>query len=732
MAWVVEDFMAVRYRLAHRTGPHARANTITSSIALIAVLISLGSSRNASAADLQQPQLLNTPGLAATPPTDPRCPPPAMFGPRRPARLIVRDAKRPDVGPYTVQLPGYSTGKENLYRPFLIKANPGDTLRFDLKNELGAASGGSHLINLHTHGLIVSPRRCAPFGDSVYIETAPSLTSQYAITIPAKLPGSMFAGGGPDRPYPSGVNWFHAHVHGQARPDVMAGQSGMLQVGDLLDTLRAAPVLTAAAKTALDQTDVLYLGLRDIQLIVKAGDTPDNIPPNGTPAQLPDNNAYDSGACPSQSNPPPTTPPTNPSFTEPGFCAHHGIQTGNAVDPSKDLVWLFTVNGQMFPTIRTKAGRNQLWRIANLSANVSYLIELTKDDDSSHAPQPMTVLSLDGIIAGTSPINGPDMKVGVVLQHLLLMPASRAEVFVPAPTPGSAPMTLITAGITTGSIGDPWPPISLAHVLAPPSPPVLAERRALAPAEAFPKTFPEIVMPGAAIRRGVASPSPTTPAHEQKPANCTTLPPGQTVRRRITFSNPSDFELESEVVTPDGNPIDAEHTIGPQPFPPTAMNAPQSVPHVCPRFGEQEVWELVNNTGELHNFHIHQSKFRLSVASDPGVPSGSLMSQDPTGIIAQYAPEAEGAVPDANVDVWHDTIPVPPASLDNSGNVVAPGRVFVTIPFHAREQIGFFVFHCHILEHEDGGMMAVVQVFDPAHPNSEPDLMPTGMMTMPH
>jgi hypothetical protein len=64
--------------------------------------------------------------------------------------------------------------------------------------------------------------------------------------------------------------------------------------------------------------------------------------------------------------------------------------------------------------------------------------------------------------------------------------------------------------------------------------------------------------------------------------------------------------------------------------------------------------------------------------------------------------------------------------------VCASGRVFVTIPFHAREQIGFFVFDRCILEHEDGRMMTVAQVFDPAYPNSEPDLIPAGTMTMPH
>ena len=33
--------------------------------------------------------------------------------------------------------------------------------------------------------------------------------------------------------------------------------------------------------------------------------------------------------------------------------------------------------------------------------------------------------------------------------------------------------------------------------------------------------------------------------------------------------------------------------------------------------------------------------------------------------------------------------------------------VLVEIPF---SQLGAFVFHCHILDHEDGGMMAKIQV----------------------
>jgi FtsP/CotA-like multicopper oxidase with cupredoxin domain len=47
------------------------------------------------------------------------------------------------------------------YRPYLISAKPGDTLRVDLVNKLGTEAA-DNLINLHTHGSVVSPRPDLP------------------------------------------------------------------------------------------------------------------------------------------------------------------------------------------------------------------------------------------------------------------------------------------------------------------------------------------------------------------------------------------------------------------------------------------------------------------------------------------------------------------------------------------------------------------------------------------
>ena len=46
-----------------------------------------------------------------------------------------------------------------------------------------------------------------------------------------------------------------------------------------------------------------------------------------------------------------------------------------------------------------------------------------------------------------------------------------------------------------------------------------------------------------------------------------------------------------------------------------------------------------------------------------------------------------------------DTIPLPPG-----------GEVVIRIAFH--DFTGKFVYHCHILNHEDNGMMAIVEVVD--------------------
>ncbi|MCB0685575.1 MAG: multicopper oxidase family protein [Saprospiraceae bacterium] len=97
---------------------------------------------------------------------------------------------------------------------------------------------------------------------------------------------------------------------------------------------------------------------------------------------------------------------------------------------------------------------------------------------------------------------------------------------------------------------------------------------------------------------------------------------------------------------------------------------------VTVNLGDVEEWTLVNYSKELHVFHIHQLDFRVT--------------------------EIKGEEKDA--EGLRDVVDIPYAQNGQ------PGIVKIIIPFTNPLIVGKFVFHCHILEHEDNGMMAVLEV----------------------
>jgi suppressor of ftsI len=94
------------------------------------------------------------------------------------------------------------------------------------------------------------------------------------------------------------------------------------------------------------------------------------------------------------------------------------------------------------------------------------------------------------------------------------------------------------------------------------------------------------------------------------------------------------------------------------------------------RVGDVEEWTLENTSGEVHAFHIHQTDFLVTEINGAAQPANSL----------------------------HDTVNLPYAVNGR------PGVVKIIIPFTDPNIVGKFVYHCHILEHEDHGMMATIQV----------------------
>jgi hypothetical protein len=331
----------------------------------------------------------------------------------------------------------------------------------------------------------------------------------------------------------------------------------------------------------------------------------------------------------------------------------------------------------------------------------------------------------------------------VDVDSITLLPASRAEVFIPAGSEASAERYVLrTVGLFTGAPspdpqGDTWPAINLAQVLVKPrssgAAPALQPVTTISPRLALSQTGP------------TATAAPVVPdygASTEVASNCLFLPTstdGRQFRRRITFKqNTADFLIGSEIVDQDdsivdldGNPIkDAQPGSAPDlvKYPrdsriePTKFAMDHAGTHgfvggrrICGVAGRPEVWELSNVSPELHNFHMHQVKFRLAVAGDPGLPKLPAVvpeASSPSAASTARAATVEGQT-FLQVDAWHDTLPIYPSGWKFSETQPAAqqaGRTFVYIPFAAREQVGRFVFHCHILEHEDGGMMAPIEI----------------------
>jgi FtsP/CotA-like multicopper oxidase with cupredoxin domain len=94
------------------------------------------------------------------------------------------------------------------------------------------------------------------------------------------------------------------------------------------------------------------------------------------------------------------------------------------------------------------------------------------------------------------------------------------------------------------------------------------------------------------------------------------------------------------------------------------------------RLGDTEEWTIINTDQQYHSFHIHQTGFLVTEIN--GIPQ--------------------------NEDSLRDNFSTLPAT--DAG----PSVLKVVIPFTDPVIVGRFVYHCHAVDHEDKGMMGIVEV----------------------
>jgi FtsP/CotA-like multicopper oxidase with cupredoxin domain len=252
----------------------------------------------------------------------------------------------------------------------------------------------------------------------------------------------------------------------------------------------------------------------------------------------------------------------------------------------------FLVNGQVNPVIPIQPGETQRWRIANVSANAFYNLQL--------AGHRLYEIATDG-----NPL--PEVRP---IDALLLGPGERSEVLVQG-----------------GPLG-------------------IYEFRSLAWAQDIPgQAQPQFL---------VATLASTGEAVEPAPLPTTLLPYDDLSDEPIARQRTITFEERSEppVFAIDGKAFVADR-----------------VDQVV-KLGTTEEWVLRNASPEWHPFHIHVNDFQvMSVNGEPVFPH------------------------------YEDTTLLPP-----NGEVVIRTRFL--------DFTGRFVYHCHILGHEDAGMMGVVEVVE--------------------
>jgi suppressor of ftsI len=249
-----------------------------------------------------------------------------------------------------------------------------------------------------------------------------------------------------------------------------------------------------------------------------------------------------------------------------------------------------TVNGQLNPTIRIRPGEIQLWRLANISADIFYNLQLQG--------QQFQVIAQDA-----NPVSR------IYAADTLLLPAgARFDVLVKGGPPGST--QLQTLAYSTGQDGDQFPQANLATLVS-----------------------------------------------EGKPMTPPTLPP--------TFAPTED--LRNATVAKQQTIVFSENQQGG-----FFINGKQFDPgrvDVQSKLNTVEEWTIRNESNEQHTFHVHTNDFQLM--STNGVAQQSHGLQD---------------------------------------TAVVPANGEIVIRIHLTEYTGKTVLHCHILQHEDAGMMAVLEI----------------------
>lgn len=327
--------------------------------------------------------------------------------------------------------------------------------------------------------------------------------------------------------------------------------------------------------------------------------------------------------------------------------------------PSKDLsVNFIPVPYPDYPPaiIKAKPAQRELWRVLNASADTFLDLHLL----SNGHWQTMGLVSVDGV-----PLDyegkGKSDKVQWKL-NIPIPPGGRAEFLFESPGQGGQAQ-LLTAGVDTAPFQDEdeEDPTSVAPAGSKLSPP---DDDDYTP----PRWLVKIV-----AAKDAPEPASIVPKASSRMGRRPLLPPLISVHpsreRKLYFS---------EKVMDPKNPRTStvfyvtEEGQRPAPFDPSAR------PNIAVRQGEVEDWVIENRSQEAHTFHIHQTHFLVLERDNKAADEDNLRDS-------------------IDLPYWDGVSPHYPS-------------IKVRMDFRDPAIVGTFPYHCHILQHEDGGMMGTIRV----------------------
>ncbi len=553
-----------------------------------------------------------------------------------------------------------------------IVTKPGDTLRVMLHNKLppvstsydaGCASTEHNTphcfngTNLHVHGLNVNP---SGNGDNVLLSINPGVDFEYEYAIAPE--------------HPAGTFWYHTHRHGSTALQVSSGMAGALLIkGDRVPT-----------PTSNGDLDVLLNGVRNLKertLVfqqIQYGCFDSN-----------QDYKYDLNAA--------------GTFVQRWRCDPGdvgGIETyadKNGLGFGTFSSWgqsgrYTSINGYVLPTFQMKQNQIERWRMIHGGVRDTLRVIFVAANSPSIDPRAGDGLATENMEAfitancsfATQPFNvvaadGLTMKKALATRNVTMQPGYRWDALISFPNAGEYCMLDVTSQATE-SVGGLPSGVRLLGFVKVAKDPAQAARGTVTQqlVESAGRVIPADVR--AAVIADLNNGLTLTRFTPHQTIATSELSGGQELTFDIQQPNPAvtaTFMVANQLVGSAG--------YNPQPYNPARLDRKLTL-------GTAEEWKLTSN-GTGHPFHIHVNPFEIvSIVNNanPGVDVSVLGTPD-----ANNDPQYPGLK-----GVWKDTLWIKP-------------NYTVTVRTRYERYIGEFVLHCHILDHEDAGMMQNIAVVLP-------------------